>query len=100
MKQLHLFIIFLLFTLFMIPIVHSRTIEVEVYGMTCAFCIDSVERKFNAMESISKVDVSMKQKKIRLETDETAPSFNIIKRTVLDAGFTPINIRIITNEKE
>jgi periplasmic mercuric ion binding protein len=97
MKQSHLIIIFLFYTLFTIQPSYSRTIEVDVHGMTCAFCIDTVERKFNAMESIFKVEVSMKQKLIRLETDGNTPSIETINNTVLDAGFTPVNIRVLPN---
>ncbi|MBL1418599.1 MAG: heavy-metal-associated domain-containing protein [Moritella sp.] len=79
---------------------HARTVEVEVYGMTCAFCVDSLERKFANMESISKVDVSLKHKKVRLVTDETMPSIEAIKQAVLDAGFTPVKVTVQSNSKE
>ncbi|MDX8379958.1 MAG: cation transporter [Gallionella sp.] len=72
--------------------VYARTIEIEVYGMTCPFCVDSLERKFGKMQSVSKVEVSLKQKKIRLVTDKTRPSIKTIKQAVLDAGFTPVKI--------
>jgi copper chaperone CopZ len=48
----------------------ARTIEVKVHGMTCSFCVDSLERKFKKMASVSKVQVSLKMKKIRLETEK------------------------------
>jgi len=87
-----LFIVTLLFSLALVPTAFARTVEVEVHGMTCAFCVDSLERKFGKMESVSEVQVSLKTKKLRLETDENHPSIDIIKQTVLDAGFTPIKI--------
>ncbi len=73
----------------------SRTIEVDVYGMTCAFCVDSLNKQFNKLETVSKVDVSLKNNKIRLETDATEPSIEFIKQKVLDAGFTPIAVKVI-----
>ena len=79
--------------------VQARTIEIEVYGMTCAFCVDSLERKFGDMQSISNVEVSLKQKKIRLQTEENLPSIESIKKAVLDAGFTPVKITILADEK-
>jgi len=78
--------------------VFARTIEIDVHGMTCAFCVDAVQRKFRKMESVSKVQVSLKLKKVRLETDENQPSIETIKKTILDAGFTPIKITVHTNE--
>ena len=86
--------------LLVVQTAQARTVEVEVYGMTCAFCVDSLERKFSSMESISQVDVSLKQKKVRLVTDETMPSIEAIKQAVLDAGFTPVKVTVQSNSQE
>ena len=72
----------------------ARTVEVEVHGMTCAFCVDSLERKFREMDSVEKVQVSLKAKIVRLETDENLPTIESIKKAVLDAGFTPTRITV------
>lgn len=77
----------------------ARTVEVDVHGMTCPFCVDSLERKFGKMESVSKVQVSLKNKKVRLETEDNSPSLEEIKKTILDAGFTPVKITVL-NDKE
>ena len=88
----------LLVTLMAIQSVHARTVDIDVHGMTCAFCVDSLERVFGKMDSISKVEVSLKHKKIHLETDDTQPTIAVIKQTVLDAGFTPTRISVQPNE--
>ena len=88
----------LLFAMLSVSVGYTRTVEVDVHGMTCAFCVDSLERKFGEIMSIYKVDVSLKQKKIRLETDNTEPSIETIKQIVLDAGFTPINVFVVSRE--
>ncbi|RKZ49055.1 MAG: hypothetical protein DRQ58_03020 [Gammaproteobacteria bacterium] len=98
MKQLFFLVLFS--SLLAIQIAHARTVEIDVYGMTCAFCVDSLERKFGKMESISSVEISLKQKKIRLETDENSPSIETLKQTVLDSGFTPVKVTVQPNEKE
>lgn len=95
-----LFIVTLLFSLTLVPTAFARTVEVEVHGMTCAFCVDSLERKFGKMESVSKVQVSLKEKKLRLETDEKHPSIDTIKQTILDAGFTPVRINEVSAEQK
>jgi Cu+-exporting ATPase len=86
-------------TLFLSPFALARTVEVSVHGMTCAFCVDSLQRKFKKMKAVSKVEVSLKQKKVRLETQASAPSLASIKQAVLDAGFTPTKITIIKTEE-
>ena len=78
---------------------YARTVEVDVYGMTCSFCVNSLERKFNKMDSVSKVEVSLKLKKVRLETDERLPSIETIKQAILDTGFTPTKVMIVSNKK-
>lgn len=94
MKRLLLTSLFL--AMLLIQSTNARTVEVEVHGMTCVFCVDSLERKFKKMDSVSKVDVSLKLKKVRLETDENAPSLEAIKKAVLDTGFTPIKVEVIS----
>ncbi len=79
--------------------VNAKTIEVEVHGMTCALCVDTLNRKFNKMHGVSKVEVSMKMKKVRLEIDSTAPTVAMIKQAILDAGFMPTKIMIIADEE-
>jgi copper chaperone CopZ len=70
----------------------ARTLEIEVYGMTCAFCVDSLQRTFNKNEDVKKVDVSLEQKKVRLETKGDLPSVETIRQMILDAGFTPVKV--------
>ena len=92
MKQLFLLIMFSM--LLLADAAFARTVEVEVHGMTCAFCVDSLERKFREMDSVEKVQVSLKAKIVRLETDENLPTIESIKKAVLDAGFTPTRITV------
>ncbi|WP_331775545.1 heavy-metal-associated domain-containing protein [Sulfurospirillum sp. 1612] len=95
-----LLIVSLLFGAFMVPSTFARTVEIDVYGMTCAFCADSLDRKFKNMEHVSKVTVSLKNKKIRLETDSALPTVKAIKQAVLDTGFTPTKVTVVNGEKK
>ena len=79
--------------------VNAKTVEVEVHGMTCAFCVDTLNRKFNNMDGVTKVDVSMKMKKVRLETDSRLPTIEMIKQAILDSGFTATKVTVISNEE-
>ncbi len=95
-----LLLVSLLFTASLFQTAFARTIEIEVFGMTCPFCVDSLERKFGKIDSVSKVDVSLKLKKIRLETKDDSLSVEVIKQTVLDAGFTPTKVTVLDNAKK
>lgn len=97
MKSILFLSIFILLVL--VQSVKAKTVEIDVHGMTCALCVDTLNRKFNKMEGVSKVEVSMKLKKVRLETKADAPKIEVIKQVVLDAGFTPVKITVIPDEK-
>lgn len=73
----------------------ARTLEIEVHGMTCAFCVDSLQRTFNKNQLVKKVDVSLEQKKVRLVTHGDLPSEEAIRKMILDAGFTPTRITVL-----
>jgi copper chaperone CopZ len=78
----------------------ARTLEIEVYGMTCAFCVDSLQRTFNKNEDVKKVDVSLEQKKVRLETKGDLPSVETIRQMILDAGFTPVKVTVLPDSSD
>jgi copper chaperone CopZ len=78
----------------------ARTLEIEVFGMTCAFCVDSLQRTFNKNENVKKVDVSLEQKKVRLETKGDLPSVESIRQMIFDAGFTPIKITELPDSED
>jgi copper chaperone CopZ len=88
------FISILLTLLFLAQPLQAKTVEVAVHGMTCAFCVDSLERRFSKMESVSKVEVSLQLNKVRLQTDDIL-STETIKQTILDAGFTPTGVTVL-----
>lgn len=96
MKQILLLALVVILSL-ALPI-HAKTIEVDVHGMTCALCVDTLNRKFDKMQGVLGVKVSMKVKKVQLEVDSSAPSLEVIKQTILDAGFTPTKITVLTDE--
>lgn len=87
-------IILILLIIALAGFANARTIEVDVHGMTCAFCVDSLERKFKDMDDVSNVEVSLKLNMVRLQAAEDSPSVEVIKQAVLDAGFTPVTIRV------
>jgi len=81
-----------------VPSALARTIAIDVHGMTCTFCVENLRHKFSQMPAVLTVKVSLKYKKVHLQTLEDAPSLQAIKQTVLDAGFTPVAIKELTDE--
>ncbi len=68
----------------------SNSIEMQVNGMTCPFCVYSVEKNLNKLPHIEQAQVSLKQKKIRIRmkpghyVDEKE-----VREIITKSGFTP-----------
>ena len=76
----------------------ADTIEVDVHGLTCAFCVDSLQRQLKKLPDIEQVDVSLKSKKVRIISSAEHVDIARIREVVIDSGFTPVNIRVIEDE--
>lgn len=73
--------------------------EIDIHGMTCAFCVDGLERNLKKRSDIVDVQVSLKHKKVRIETRGEPVDIEAIRQTVIDAGFTPVRVERIPDEK-
>ena len=67
----------------------AEVIEVEVHGMTCAFCNANLQESLEKLPEISTVEVSYKQKKVRVVVDADDVDVSRITQAIVDAGFTP-----------
>ena len=77
---------------------NGATVEIDVHGMTCAFCVDSLQTKLQKLPHVNKVDVSLKLKKVRLQTDNAHPDVAGMKKAIEDTGFTPLKAVVKDNE--
>lgn len=66
----------------------EKNITVNVKGMVCAFCAQGITKKFNSEPSISKVDVSLEKKvvKLSLKEGQDIPDSKI-QGILTDSGF-------------
>jgi copper chaperone len=58
--------------------------ELQVEGMTCGGCANSVKRSVQAVDSNARVDVDLASKKVRVDTDADIEK---VKSAVVDAGY-------------
>lgn len=90
MKQL----IFLLALIVLINSVQAaEVIEVDVHGMTCAFCSDGLQRSLNKLPEVTSAKVSLKQKKVQVVVDSENIDLERIKQAIVDSGFTPGHVQ-------
>lgn len=70
------------------PAVVSNEMKVGVKGMVCAFCAQGIEKKFKSQKEVSKVEVSLENKFVKLTfKDGQTLSKEKIAELLKDAGY-------------
>lgn len=66
---------------------------IKVHGMVCAFCSNSIEKKFKKQKAVKSVNVNLESKKVTLvlKSREVFPDEEI-KKIITASGFHPISI--------
>ncbi len=84
------FLIQLIISLNALAELPDNTYELGVDGMTCPFCVYSIEKNLNKLSGVKKAQVSLEQKKVRIEM-QSGKTFNEkeVRKVITDSGFTP-----------
>jgi len=77
---------------------YADTIEVDMNGLTCAFCVDSLQRQLKKMPNVEQVDVSLNSKKVRIVSRADSIDIEQVRAIVINSGFTPVKIRRVDGE--
>ena len=78
----------------------ETVLEIEIKGMTCAFCVYSLEKELGKLSEVKEVLISLKSNKVRLTLKEGAHiDSDTLREVVLEVGYTPGDIRDISEEK-
>lgn len=71
----------------------AEKVEVKVKGMVCSFCAQGIKKKFSGNDAVSKVEVNLDDKWVRLEiVDNKILSDDQIKTSIKDAGYDVVSI--------
>jgi copper chaperone CopZ len=78
----------------------QRTVvEVDVEGMACSACSYRLEKELGKLDGVNGVHVSLKDKRARIVlAPGEKPDVDKIKKTITEAGFTPGNATVRTEE--
>ena len=76
----------------------ATTVEIDVKGLTCAFCVDSLQRRLKKFPDIEQVDVSLKTRRVRIVSSADHIDTDAIRQAVIDSGFTPVDIRVVEDD--
>lgn len=65
----------------------SETKVLNVEGMSCMHCVNSVKNSVGALSGVNKVDVDLASKKVTVVYDSEKVNLDSIKDTIDDAGY-------------
>jgi copper chaperone CopZ len=72
----------------------AAKVEVEVKGMTCGMCIESITKELKATEKTDNISVSLEENKARFtELKDKRISDHEIKSAIKKAGYEATKIR-------
>ncbi len=62
--------------------------SINIEGMTCGHCVESVTKALEGLTGVSEVSVELEDKSAELSYDEAKVGLSEITKAVEDAGFT------------
>lgn len=65
----------------------TRTITLNIDGMTCGGCVKSISNAFNQVTGVSQANVNLEQKNAIISFDDTQTNESALKEAIEDAGF-------------
>ena len=75
----------------------ETVLEIDINGMTCSFCVYSLEKELGKLSEVKQVLISMKSNKARLTLKDGAHiEPDTLQQVVLNAGYTPGEVREIS----
>ncbi len=77
----------------------ADTVEVDILGMSCSFCVEGLENKLSELPDVAHVDVSLKNKVVRIVSKEDSLDMERVRSAIIDAGFTPAEVRKIRTDE-
>ncbi len=95
-----LFIVAVLFFLTASALGADETVlEIDIDGMTCPFCVYSLEKELGKLSEVKQILISLKSNKARLTLKEGAHiDSDTLREVVLEAGYTPGEVRDVSEE--
>jgi copper chaperone CopZ len=75
----------------------ETVLEIDIDGMTCPFCVYSLEKELGKLSEVREVLISLKSNKARLTLKEgTQIDSETLQEVVLKAGYTPGEVRDVS----
>lgn len=66
--------------------------EIQVNGMTCGHCVETVTQAVNSIDGISQVSVDLEKKQVSVDFDESRTDMGAVSAKITEVGF-----EVVTN---
>ena len=89
-----------LISVLLLPFTMARAdiVEVDIHGMTCSFCVEGLQKELLQLPDVAQVDVSLKHKKVRVVSEGDSLDMDRVRGAIIDAGFTPMEVRHLVDD--
>ncbi|PAK44072.1 copper chaperone CopZ [Peribacillus simplex] len=64
-----------------------KNVTLNVQGMSCGHCVNSIEGSVGQLEGINQVNVKLNDAQVEVTFNESQVSLDIIKETIEDQGY-------------
>jgi copper chaperone len=64
-----------------------KTEQINVEGMSCGHCVETIENAVGKMNGVNQVQVSLENKKVSVDFDESQTTVDAIKEKIVESGF-------------
>ena len=92
-------LVLFLFLMLHLAMVRAETVEVDIHGMTCSFCVEGLKDELSQLPDVARVDVSLKHKKVRITSTGESLDMERVQSAIVDAGFTPMEVRHLGDDE-
>lgn len=72
--------------------VKTKELIIPIKGMTCAACVNRVEKSIKSLDGIKRVSVNLATEKASVVFDESVLNLDQIKKVVKDAGYEALDV--------
>jgi len=64
-----------------------KLVDMEVQGMSCGHCIQTIEKEVGQLHGVETVEVNLREGKVHVAFDEQKVALDTIKKAIQEAGY-------------
>ena len=65
--------------------------DIQVEGMTCGHCVETVTQAVNSLEGVNQVSVDLDKKQVSVDFDESRTDVDAVSSKITEVGFEVVS---------